>query len=148
MALETLRDDEALQYRTVGPATYSMCFTLPRIRILGVGPDRWPIDSIIQRRRNVPPPQETSSSRCAETPAVCRDFKHDLLSESLSEGATRGVFGWLRANGYPLSERDIYQHSWIDLESTEDELDDDESDMEIHRSPKSRDVEGWLEGIE
>jgi len=54
----------------------------------------------------------------------------------------------LRSNGYPLSERDIYQHPWIDLEGTEDGLDDNESEIEIHRSPKREHVEGWLECIE
>lgn len=81
--------------------------------------------------------------------AVHGDYKQDLFSQSLSEGATRGIFEWLRSNGYPLSERDIYKHSWIDLEGTdEDELDDTESDVEIHSSPQRKRVEYWLDSIE
>lgn len=81
--------------------------------------------------------------------AVQLDYKQDMFSQSLSEGATRGIFEWLRSNGYPLSEKGIYQHSWIDLESTdEDELDDTESDVEIHSSPKRNRVERWLDSIE
>ncbi|KAE8395986.1 hypothetical protein BDV23DRAFT_65603 [Aspergillus alliaceus] len=36
--------------------------------------------------------------------------RHDLklFSESLSEAATRGIFGWLRPTGYPANERPIY----------------------------------------
>ncbi|PYH80478.1 hypothetical protein BO82DRAFT_433275 [Aspergillus uvarum CBS 121591] len=51
-------------------------------------------------------------------------------SESLSEAATRGIFNWLRSTGYPADEKPIYQHSWIDLESS-DEEGDDEAGAEI-----------------
>ncbi|PYI33224.1 hypothetical protein BP00DRAFT_485453 [Aspergillus indologenus CBS 114.80] len=50
-----------------------------------------------------------------------------LASEVLTEVATRGIFGWLRARGYPASERAIYQHEWVDLAS-EDE--DEEHEVE------------------
>uniref|UniRef100_A0A093V8R0 Ectonucleotide pyrophosphatase/phosphodiesterase family member 6 n=1 Tax=Talaromyces marneffei PM1 TaxID=1077442 RepID=A0A093V8R0_TALMA len=42
-------------------------------------------------------------------------------SESLSEIATRGIFEWLRSNGYPASESFIRQHSWFDIGSSEGE---------------------------
>ena len=32
----------------------------------------------------------------------------DLEEESASENATRSIFGWLRFEGYPPAERDIY----------------------------------------
>lgn len=53
---------------------------------------------------------------------------YDLSSQLASEIATRGIFGWLSSSGYPAKERPIYQHSWIDIESTDEEEDDVESD--------------------
>lgn len=84
------------------------------------------------------------------TSAVLDDYRYNFFSEDLSEGATRGIFGWLRSTGYPCSERPIYQHSWLDLEGTDEEEapDDAESDVEIQRTPKKMHVGRWLEGIE
>ncbi|KAL2821949.1 hypothetical protein BJX63DRAFT_377545 [Aspergillus granulosus] len=78
-----------------------------------------------------------------------KSFNYDLLSQSLSEAATRGIFQWLRSTGYPRNERGIYQHSWIDIESSDDEkLDDAESDVGKEWSLKEQRVERWLDGIE
>lgn len=91
---------------------------------------------------------QTSRSAVNQTSAVLSDYDYDFFSQSLSEGATRGIFEWLRSTGYPHSERPIYQHSWIDLEDTDEEQPDDaESDVEIQRGPKTRHVERWLDGI-
>lgn len=77
------------------------------------------------------------------------DYKYDFYSQFLSEVATRGIFEWLRSTGYPYSERDIYEHSWLDLEGTDDEEepDDTESDLEIQQDPKQTHVESGLESI-
>ncbi|KAL4889385.1 hypothetical protein BDV59DRAFT_195789 [Aspergillus ambiguus] len=53
----------------------------------------------------------------------------DLFSQTASEAATRGIFGWLRSTGYPANEKSLYQHSWIDIESS-DEGDDINSDSD------------------
>lgn len=54
---------------------------------------------------------------------------YDLSSQLASEIATRGIFGWLRSTGYPADEKAIYQHSWIYLECSDEEDDDEvESD--------------------
>ncbi|KAJ5712970.1 uncharacterized protein N7483_010151 [Penicillium malachiteum] len=92
----------------------------------------------------------SSPSSANKTLARLDDNKYDFYSQTLSEGATRGVFEWLRSTGYPCSERPIYQHSWFDLEGTdeEEEPDDIESDLEIQRDPKEMHVERWLEDIE
>lgn len=81
---------------------------------------------------------------------VLDDYTYDFASQSLSEGATRGIFEWLRSTGYPCSERPIYQHSWINLEGTDEEEapNDTESDVEMQYNPKKVHVERWLEGIE
>ncbi|KAJ5505033.1 hypothetical protein N7463_007907 [Penicillium fimorum] len=79
------------------------------------------------------------------------DYNYDFSSQSLSEVATRGIFEWLRLTGYPRCEKSLYQHSWIDLEGTdeEEEPDDAESDAEKYWShPKKTHVESWLDGIE
>jgi hypothetical protein len=82
--------------------------------------------------------------------AGLHDYDYAFYSQSLSEAATRGIFEWLRSTGYPRSERLIYQHSWLDLEGTdeEEEPDDADSDLEIQQSPKKTHVEKWLKGIE
>lgn len=95
-------------------------------------------------------PNQTSHPALNQTSAVLSDYDYDFFSQSLSEGATRGIFGWLKSTGYPRSERPIYQHSWIDLEGTDEEEapDDAESDAERQWAPKKRNVESWLDGIE
>ncbi|KAJ5361987.1 hypothetical protein N7541_002831 [Penicillium brevicompactum] len=83
-----------------------------------------------------------------EMSIAANHYNYDLFSQSLSEGATRGIFEWLRSTGYPSSERPIYQHSWLDLEDTdEEEADDAESDLEAHQSSKKTHVEWWLENV-
>lgn len=48
-------------------------------------------------------------------------YTYDFFSQAHSKEATRGIFGWLRSTGYPGSERPIYEHTWIDIEGTDDE---------------------------
>lgn len=95
-------------------------------------------------------PNQTSHPALNPTSAAFSDYDYDFFSQSLSEGATRGIFAWLRSTGYPRSERPIYQHSWIDLEGTDDDEvpDDAESDVERQWGPKKRNVKRWLDGIE
>lgn len=94
-------------------------------------------------------PDQTPYSAPDRISAELSDYNYDFSSQTLSEAATRGIFEWLRSTGYPHSERPIYQHSWIDLEGTdEEEPDDAESDLEIQWGPKKRHVESWLDGIE
>ncbi|KAJ5712701.1 hypothetical protein N7493_009169 [Penicillium malachiteum] len=83
-----------------------------------------------------------------EIPAKLQDYSYDFSSQTLSEGLTRGIFGWLRPTGYPLCERPIYQHSWFDLEGSDDEEPDDaESDEDGLRKIRKTHVESWLEDI-
>lgn len=98
---------------------------------------------------NSKPPNPTAHCSPSITNAALRDYNYDFSSQSHSEGATRGIFEWLRSTGYSYCEKPLYQHSWIDLESTDDEeLDDAESDVEKQSSPKRTHVESWLNGIE
>lgn len=49
------------------------------------------------------------------------DYNYDCFSQSLSEGTARGIFGWLRSTGYPRNEEFIFQHPWLNVESSDDE---------------------------
>ncbi|KAJ6024262.1 hypothetical protein N7540_005059 [Penicillium herquei] len=93
-------------------------------------------------------PHEESSSRAS---AKIEDYSYDFSSQTLSEGLTRGIFGWLRSTGYPLCERSIYQHSWLDLECSDDELEEEPDDAESDKDGQQRSIkthiESWLEGI-
>lgn len=72
---------------------------------------------------------------------------NSIKSQLLSEAATRGIFGWLRSTGYPANEKAIYQHSWIDIESSDEEsMDDSESDTAGCAKTK-RFVDEWLSQI-
>lgn len=72
----------------------------------------------------------------------------DLSSRSLSEGATRGIFEWLRSTGYPACEKLFYQHSWIDIGSSDEEdSDHDESDLGVSANTNSEYIETWLRGV-
>ncbi|KAL3420257.1 hypothetical protein PVAG01_08756 [Phlyctema vagabunda] len=44
------------------------------------------------------------------------------VSETISEMATRMMFGWLRSYGWPAAEKAIYSHSWMS-EGSDDETD-------------------------
>lgn len=94
-------------------------------------------------------PFKASNTSVNRTLAGLDDYNYDFHSQSLSEGTTRGIFEWLRSTGYPRNERPIYQHSWLDLEGTDEEegFDDAESDVGKQWSPKRRHVKSWLENI-
>lgn len=82
---------------------------------------------------------ENKRERCTKTPT-----DHDWSSQSLSENATRGIFSWLRSTGYPANERPIYQHSWVDFESSDDEeIDDIDSDT-AERTDYKHSIDEWL----
>lgn len=86
---------------------------------------------------NSQPPDQTTSPALNRTSVELSDYDYDFFSQSLSEGATRGIFEWLRSTGYPRSERPIYQHSWLDLEGTDGEEQPDDAEG-IGITPQSR----------
>lgn len=69
-------------------------------------------------------------------------------SESLSEIATRGIFEWLRSNGYPASESFIREHSWFDIGSSEGEEMDGETDDEVYQQSKEASIKKWIMGTD
>jgi len=55
------------------------------------------------------------------------DFGGLNRERDLSEGVARNIFTWMREiDGYPIAERNIYQHEWIDA------FDDDDDDESLH----------------
>ncbi|KAE8356962.1 hypothetical protein BDV28DRAFT_125990 [Aspergillus coremiiformis] len=76
--------------------------------------------------------------------------RHDikLSSDSLSEAATRGIFSWLRSTGYPANEKPIYQHSWIDIESSDDEDVDDVESSTTEGTGSREFIDEWLSNVD
>lgn len=68
----------------------------------------------------------------------------DPEGDEVSEVVTRNIFTWLRGeNGFPVAERSIREHEWIEnLESD----DDSPTDGDI-RSTTGRNLGGWLLGV-
>jgi hypothetical protein len=72
----------------------------------------------------------------------------DLSSNLLSEGATCGIFGWLRSTGYPACEKSLYQHSWFDVGSSDGEdSDSGGSDIGVSANANSDFIATWLGGV-
>ncbi|KAJ3454221.1 hypothetical protein MRS44_018115 [Fusarium solani] len=72
------------------------------------------------------------------------NYDHLDREKDLSEVVTRTVFNWMRgADGFPVAERDIYNHEWLDNFNSDDES--------IHEGGGGRStagsnalVRGWL----
>ncbi|KAH6668041.1 hypothetical protein B0J14DRAFT_548302 [Halenospora varia] len=73
------------------------------------------------------------------------------VAESMSEMATRGIFGWLRSYGWPASEKAIYTHSWILSEGSDEDSDHDPEDdvsdpgKVKYSDEKMERIAAWLE---
>ncbi|KAJ5428778.1 hypothetical protein N7445_010232 [Penicillium cf. griseofulvum] len=83
----------------------------------------------------------------ADLPAIPKDCEYDLYSDHGSSNPTRGIFCWLRMDGFPANEKRIYQHSWVVVwEDEDEEVDEHESDDSTAGARAER-VEDWLGGI-
>ncbi|KAI0849092.1 hypothetical protein F5Y00DRAFT_269722 [Daldinia vernicosa] len=71
--------------------------------------------------------------------------KLDREEESISENATRNIFGWLRIDGYASCEKEIWESEWWDILDSDDdyEVDEGESNPDSRRGPSSR-VKSWI----
>lgn len=117
--------------------------------MLGMNVDNWRFNLRLWKR-NTRPLSKVLNTSVERTSARLDDYNYDCFSLSLSEGTTRGIFGWLRSTEYPRNEEFRFQHPWLNVESSDDEegFDDGESDMGKQWSPKRTYVESWLESIE
>lgn len=74
--------------------------------------------------------------------------KLDRDKESISENATRNIFGWLRIEGYAPDERKIWEHEWFEVLESDDEDEGEDGDGTQSGSgntPKSSSrVESWI----
>ncbi|KAJ5087579.1 hypothetical protein N7456_011195 [Penicillium angulare] len=90
-----------------------------------------------------------SKTSVSRTTARVSEYTYDFSSQLLSEVQTRAIFDWLRSMGYPHNEKGIYQHSWFDLEGSDEDAEPDDAESDIEkRGQKKIQVERWLEGIE
>ena len=89
---------------------------------------------------------EGDKNTITATPVSLNLPKHIFLkSEMLSEVATRSIFGWLRNSGWPKREKELYCHSWIEIEGSDEDLEDmDSHDGDLQKA-NTQAVEGWLE---
>ncbi|KAI9750145.1 MAG: hypothetical protein M4579_006586 [Chaenotheca gracillima] len=72
---------------------------------------------------------------------------HELPPELLSELATRSIFSWLRPTGFSANEAPIRDHSWLDLEYS-DELDGDASSDNSRNGTAPDIMNEWLDSVE
>ncbi|KAJ5749234.1 uncharacterized protein N7511_010930 [Penicillium nucicola] len=63
----------------------------------------------------------------------------------MSTNPTRGIYGYLQMSGCAAGEKEIYQHSWVDVWGDDDEeVDEKESDLG-YVAARIEKVKGWLE---
>ncbi|KAF2746347.1 hypothetical protein M011DRAFT_527130 [Sporormia fimetaria CBS 119925] len=80
----------------------------------------------------------------------------DLASEfdTASITATQSIFSWLRQDGWPVAEREIYQHLWLyfwnnrDVDGGSDEESDGDSGGDSEDSVSRKDSQGLNRRIE
>ncbi|EAU36994.1 predicted protein [Aspergillus terreus NIH2624] len=70
----------------------------------------------------------------------------DLEDETVSENATRSIFGWLRFGGYPRGERDICNHPWMNIDDSdyEEECIEEHNSQDSHPDRSLAAVEAWI----
>jgi hypothetical protein len=64
-------------------------------------------------------------------PLILEGNTTNCSSEELSEHATRSIFSWLRAGGYPACEKEIYEHPWIEIRDSDESSIADDSDFQV-----------------
>ncbi|KAJ5687171.1 hypothetical protein N7536_009790 [Penicillium majusculum] len=83
----------------------------------------------------------------ADLPALPKDCEYDLYSEEKSENPTRGIFCWLRSDGFLPNEKGIYQHSWVVIADDSDEEVDEREFDDSTAGARAERVEDWLGGV-
>lgn len=67
-------------------------------------------------------------------------------NEVISENATRNVFGWLRPDGWPESEKKVSEHHWLDMYDSESEDDDGDQMLSEENPLVPLHVKSWVGG--
>ncbi|KAG2416421.1 hypothetical protein HFD88_007636 [Aspergillus terreus] len=102
---------------------------------------------------------EVADQRCAVSMAMRRHHQLppvsnisvpyeglDLEDETVSENATRSIFGWLRFGGYPRSKRDICNHPWMNMDDSdyEEGCIEEQNSQDSHPDRSLAAVEAWI----
>ncbi|KAF2803532.1 uncharacterized protein BDZ99DRAFT_399384 [Mytilinidion resinicola] len=69
-----------------------------------------------------------------------------LKSDVASKVATRGIFSWLRADGWPASEVNIRTHEWFDLGESDEELDSGGA-SDVEQEGVCERIKEWQKGL-
>ncbi|KIW77138.1 hypothetical protein Z517_09584 [Fonsecaea pedrosoi CBS 271.37] len=72
------------------------------------------------------------------------DLPRDPTPEAIAQMATRSIFGWLRSDGHPMEEKDIWRHSWLNVNYSLDEDDDNLSEEVRDDGAPSPTTREWL----
>ncbi|GAB1314432.1 hypothetical protein MFIFM68171_04642 [Madurella fahalii] len=74
------------------------------------------------------------------------DYSHIDRENDGSEAVTRSIFMWLRgADGFPIAEREIREHEWIDnLYESDDESASPEGDGRSMGNKKDTNIASWI----
>ena len=89
---------------------------------------------------------EGDKNTITATPVSLNLLKHRFLkSEMLSEVARGSIFSWLRDSGWPNGEKELYCHPWIEMEGSDEDLEDRDSHDGDLQKANTQAVEGWLE---
>jgi hypothetical protein len=91
--------------------------------------------------------EESKDTSVATIESGSLDLEDDIFlkDEVLSENATRSIFGWLRNSGWPKNEKEIYSHSWIDFDDSDEEVEDTKSDGGAKQDANTQQaIEGWV----
>lgn len=103
--------------------------------------------AIVQQKRNGRPPSPPPEQWGPLESHIPVSFEAlDFEEESASANATRSIFGWLRFEGYPPTERDIHSHPWLKVEESDDEGEppDFRDSKSSHLPQSSTPVEAWI----
>ncbi|AEO59751.1 hypothetical protein MYCTH_2308269 [Thermothelomyces thermophilus ATCC 42464] len=94
-------------------------------------------------------PEENILHPADEGQEIEVDYTYMDREKDSSEGVTRSIFLWLRGtDGFPIAERNIREHEWIDnLYESDEESDSPEGDgrsTAVRRDVGPRTIESWI----
>ncbi|KAL2020328.1 hypothetical protein VTK56DRAFT_8556 [Thermocarpiscus australiensis] len=94
-------------------------------------------------------PEENTLQPADEGEEIEVDYSHMDREKDSSEAATRSIFLWLcGTDGFPIAERNIREHEWIDnLYESDEESDSPEGDGRstvVRRDVGNMTIESWI----
>lgn len=111
--------------------------------LLGSPPGNHP--ALLEMRSQPERQEENGQVPSDETGPV--DYSRMDREKDASEGPTRSIFMWLwETDGFPVAEREIREHEWIDnlRDSDDDESDSPEGDGRSSAGRRNVDVGAWI----